>query len=493
MNIFKKKLTKDVDKRNRSLKKASVISTIIFLVVILTFNILFDRILGSSLKWDWSTGEQYTIGEVSQGILSNMTADVQIIGLFDQQSDQYFQKIQLLLEDYSQKSNSRITVRYVDPDKNPGILTEVDPDDYLKLKANSFVVYCPSTKKAKAVIDSDIFDIQYDPQTYQQYIAGVTAEQSFTGAIKYVQSETTPAVYFTAGHDEIDYTTVYSSLVSVMQNNNFEVKSLNMFGLDKIPDDCATLIMAAPAKDINAAEREVINTYLKGGGGLMVIASYSNSEYPELNKLLADFNLEVSNNKIREGDVDHQFNNDAYTLRAIAPVSKLTEQAYDGVTLMDNVRGMNILANAKEYVETAPILTTSDKGVAETKADPDVSSTPGTQNIAVISEYFGAMESSTSKSAKVMLVGSSSIFSDSILQSFGDQIYNIYIFYYGLNWLSASDMSNDVLIEAKAPVTYALSTGTQSSYNFTAILVMIILPLALLLAALLVYRKRKHL
>ena len=493
MNIFKKKLSKDVDKRNRSLKKASIISTIVFLVVVLTFNILFDKLFGSTLKWDLSTGEQYTIGEVSKGILSNMTSDIQIIGLFDQQNDQYYQKIQLLLEDYSQESNGRITVRYVDPDKNPSILTEVDPKDYLKLAANSFVVYCPATKKAKAVINSDIFDIQYDSTTYQQYIAGVTAEQSFTGAIKYVQSETTPAIYFTAGHDELDYTTEYSTLVSVMQNNNFEVKSLNMFGLDKIPDDCSTLIMAAPTKDITTAEREVISTYLRGGGGLMFISSYSNSEFPELNKLLADFNLEISNNKIREGDIDHQFNNDAYTLRAIAPVSKLTEKAIDGVTLMDNVRGMNILANAKDYVETAPILTTSVKGVAETKADSALSSTPGTQNIAVISEYFGAMETSTSKSAKVMLIGSSSIFSDSILQNYGNQIYNIYIFYYGLNWLSASDVSNNVLIDAKTPVNYSLSAGTQSSYNFTAILVMIILPLALLLAALLVYRKRKNL
>jgi ABC-2 type transport system permease protein len=490
----KGKKGKGVDRRNRSLKRLSVTSTILFLVVILAFNVLFDKLLGSTLKWDWSTGQQYTIGETSQGLLKSMTSDIQIIGLFNKETDTSFKNIQLMLEDYVKKSNGRITVRYVDPDKYPSILTEIDPEGLLGLTAGTFAVYSKATGKAKKISEAEIFDYQYDSNSGQYYLNGVIAEESFTGAIKYVQSEITPVLYFTTGHDEMDYATAFSVLVTNMKNNNFLVKSLELFNLDKIPADCAALIMAAPAKDVTTSESNMMSAYLQGGGSLMVIAGYSNAEFPILNKLLADFNLEISNNKIREGDIGHQYQNDAYKLRAIAPAGKLTTEAIDGFTLMDNVRGMNILSNAKEWITTEAVLTSSAQGVAETKGDVGQSSVPGTQNAAVLSENKGWYDGTkVTQTAKVVLIGSSGIFSDTILQSYGNNIYNFAVFYYSIQWLSNSNAAGDLLIEAKAPVSYNLTSGTQTDYNFTAVLVMIILPVLLLAAALLVYRKRKHL
>ncbi len=482
-----------VDKRARSLKTISITSTILFIVIVLVFNIVFDKLLGSVLKWDWTTGGQYTIGDVSKEILGSMTKDVQIIGLFDKNADSKYTSIQPMLEEYAQKSNNRITVRYVDPVKTPGILTEVDPQGYLDPQADTFVVYCPATKKAKNVTYNDIFDIQYDQTTYESSLKGVTAEQSITGAIKYVQSETTPCIYFTSGHNEMDYTTDYSLLVTIMQNNNYEVKKLDTFGLDKIPADCSTLVIASPEKDISTSERKVISAYLQAGGGLMVISDYDKNEFPELNILLQDYNLEISNNKIREGDKDHRLNDDPYTIRAIAPESTLSSQEVDGFTLVDNVRGMNELKNTKEWIKVEPILTTTDKGIAETKGNTSQSSAAGTQNIGLISENSGFVNGTTvTKSAKIMLVGSSSIFNDSILKS-SSQLYNVYLFYYGLQWLTNASEGDNLYIEAKTPTSYTITAGSTSVNVFTAVVVMLILPGALLLAALFVYRKRKHL
>ena len=328
MSIFKKaqpvspaapgpgKKGKGVDKRNSSLKRLSIVSTILFLVVVLAVNILFDNLLGDAAKWDWSATQQYTIGDVSQGIMDNLDKDVQIIGLFDKATDSTYTDVQLLLEDYAQKSGGRVTVSYVDPDTTPSILTDVDPKDYLGLEAGMFVVYCETTGKAKAVTETDIFQYEYDQQTYQQYLTGITAEESFSGAIKYVQSETTPVLYFTSGHDELDYAADYSLLVSTMQNNNYDVEPLGTFGLGKIPEDCAVLIMAEPEKDITQSESNVIGAFLKSGGSLMVIAGFSNTEFPVLNQLLADYNLEISHDKIREGDVNYRFQQQRRVLHA---------------------------------------------------------------------------------------------------------------------------------------------------------------------------------
>jgi hypothetical protein len=65
--------TRRVDKRNRSLKTLSITSTILFMVLLLVFNIVFDSLLGDKLKWDWTPGGQYSIGDVTKEILGGLT------------------------------------------------------------------------------------------------------------------------------------------------------------------------------------------------------------------------------------------------------------------------------------------------------------------------------------------------------------------------------------------------------------------------------------
>ena len=502
MSLFKRKnkpetgksAGKSVDKRNRSLKRVSIVSAILFLAVALVFNIFFDRLLGTTLKWDWSAGEQYSIGEVSQGILDGLETDVRIIGLFDENTDTNFTDIRLLLDDYVRKGNGRVSLTYIDPDTTPGIITELDPDGYMNLQANMFVVHSPSTGKAKAVTQNDIFDYQVDQQTFQRYLAGITAEQSFSGAIKYVQSEVTPVLYFTTGHNELDHNTRYSILVSVMENNNFDVRTLDLFGIDEIPDDCAVIIMAEPVQDITVGEKNLILDYLRSGGSLMVLSGFGNAQFPVLNELLAEFNLEISNDRIREGNVEYRYSNDAYMIRAIAPAGLVTPTAVDGWTLVDNVRKMNVLQNVKSWVTTEPVLTTSSGGIVETLGEVEQSSVPATQNIAVLSENNGWYDGrNVTESAKVMLIGSAGMFDDAILGQFGNNIYNLGVFYYGVQWLSNIDVGGSLRIEAKQPVSYFLTQGTTGAYNFSAVLAFIIIPLGLLAAALFVYRRRKHL
>jgi ABC-2 type transport system permease protein len=488
-----KKGRKAIDKRNKSLKTISITSTLIFLVILLVVNVVFDQLLGDTLKWDWTSNKLYSIGEVSEQILASMTKDVEIIGLFDDQSDTTYKDIQVMLENYTKLSKGRITVRYVDPVKFPSILKEVDPGDFMKPERDTFVVMCKATGKAKNVTEEDIFEYEFDQNTFQQYLTGVTAEQSITGAIKYVLSETTPVVYFTTGHNEADYQSEYSFLAEILKNNNFDVKPLDMFDLEKIPDDCATLIMLAPEKDITTGDATIIQNYLRNGGGMLVLTQFSNSTYPTLNQLLVNYNIEISNNKIREADIDHRYGNDPYTLRAIAPQSDITPTAIDGFTLLDNARGINLLQNTKDWITVTPVLTTSEQGIAETNGDSTQSSSEMTQNLGLICENKGYINGdSVTVSAKVMVLGSSSVFSDAVLQS-SRNIYNAVMFYYGMMWLSNTDASNDLYIEAKVPTSYSISTGTESVKVFTAVFVMVLMPAALLLAALFVYRKRKHL
>jgi hypothetical protein len=156
------------------------------------------------------------------------------------------------------------------------------------------------------------------------------------------------------------------------------------------------------------------------------------------------------------------------TLRANAPASKVTASAVERFTLMDNVRGMNILSNVKEWISTEPVLTTSAQGVIESAGNPVSSSEPGTQTVAVLCENTGFIDTvNVTESAKVMLIGSSSMFSEALLQTYGSNVYNFAIFFYGIQWMSNTNELDDLMIEAKEPVSYNFTAGTQGGYNFS--------------------------
>lgn len=481
-----------VDKRNRNLRNFSVVSTILFVVLVLVVNGVFDALLGDKLKWDWSSGQIYSLGEVSKEIVGDMSAPVEIVGLFGEETATY-SDVRPLVEEYAQLSKGMITVRYVDPDVVPTIVSEVDPEGYLNPEAGTFVVICKETGKGKVLADADLYQSEVDYTTYTQTVTGLTAEESFTGAIKFVQSTDTPVIYFTSGHDEDDYATEYATLSTVLTNNNFEVRALDLLGATEIPTDCTVLIMANPQNDITTGERKLVSDWLQAGHSLMVLSEFNTTSFPELNTLLADYNIELSNNKIREGDLDHQLG-DAYTIRAVAPVNSITTEAIDAYTFLYNARGINQLTNTKEWITVEPLLTTTAEGVAEAGGDVNASSEAGTQNLGLICENTGWVDGSkVTEPARVMVVGDTRAFSETVVQQYGSSIYNVGLFYYSVSWLSGSANADNLYIEAKAPVSYSLTSGNTTTYVVSAAVVMLLIPAALLFMALFVYRKRKHL
>jgi len=219
------------DRRNQTLKLYSVSTTVIFLAILLVFNIVFDQLLGEKLKWDWSSGQMYSLGDVSEAILTDMDQPVTLTALFREEEAATFGYVSILplLREYEEKSGGQLSVRFIDPDRTPSVLKEVDPSGYLGARQGDLVLTCEATGKGKVVRYEDLFQTELDYQTYQTILTGVTAEQSLTGAIQSVLSPVTPTVYFTRGHDEPDYETDYTAITGLLKNNNFAVAALDLF------------------------------------------------------------------------------------------------------------------------------------------------------------------------------------------------------------------------------------------------------------------------
>lgn len=484
------------DRRNQTLKIFSVSMTVIFLAILFVFNIVFDQLLGEKLKWDWSSGQLYSLGDVSEAILTDMDQPVTLTALFREEEAATFgyASILPLLKEYEEKSGGQLTVRFIDPDRTPSVLAEVDPSGYLAAQQGDLVLTCEATGKGKVVRYEDLFQTELDYQTYQTVLTGVTAEQSLTGAIQSVLSPVTPTVYFTRGHDEPNYETDFSAITGLLKNNNFVVAELDLFSGDPVPQDCSVLIMIDPEKDLTGAEVESIDRYLRSGGSLMVMSSHGTQSLPNLNSVLADYDLTLSSDKIREGSPDYRLSDDPYVLRAIAPAGSITQQAIDGYTLADKVRAIDLRSSGKAYIQTEPLLTTSGEGVRETGGDPQASSEPGPQVLAALSTHEGYIDGSTvTDSTRVLVIGSSSVFGDALINQYGSNIYNAGLFFYSIQWLAGSDASDVLYIEAKIPPSYAVATGNATVNGLVAILTILVIPAILFVLALWVYRRRKNL
>lgn len=488
----KKRKSPIIDKRNKNLRLISVSSVVLFVAIVMVFNVVFDSFLGSKLRWDWSQTDLFSVGEVTKALVSDMDKDIKIIGLYNKGTVSSYADIEILLEKYVELSGGKITLQYIDPVKTPSIITQVDPDGLLKPVAQDFVVWCEANKKAKVLGMYDLYKIGYNETTYAQEIQGVTAEQAFSGAIRYTMSAQTPVVYMTKGHGETDYTADFTSMLALIQNNNFLVKDLDMLVSTEIPEDARLVIMLNPTSDINTGDKQRLDAYLKKGRSLLVMTEFGSISFPLLNSLLADYNIEISDNRVREGEKERRYQDDAYVFLADVPAGSIAKEAMNSGTILQNARAITELKNAKEWIVVEPFLQTGASGLIEEKGNPEKTGAAGVATIGLACVNSGFVDgTNVLDPTKILVVGASSFMGDSILTTFGSQVYNLYSFYYGLNWLVDLE-SDDLMITAKELPSYALTGGGNTAFWIATIACIIIIPLGLLITALVVYRKRKN-
>jgi len=141
----------------------------------------------------------------------------------------------------------KVNVKFVDPDKNPDIVKELNKSGTLNPQQNEIIVR--SGDKVKKVTIYDIFQQDYyGPMMFM-------GEQAITGAIKYVTSETIPTVYFIDAHSKRKLESDYTYLQKALENNGYEVKKLDLTRQEKVPEDTTVLFFAPPTQDLSVAER----------------------------------------------------------------------------------------------------------------------------------------------------------------------------------------------------------------------------------------------
>lgn len=486
-----------VDKRNKRLQRTAVLSVVVLLAIVVVVNVILHAVVGNKWQFDWTANKAASLGEVSGQILDENDKDVMITVLAER--DRYaagstyadVSFVPNLLDEYVDQGKGKVELRFVNPIQNPAVLTEMDPNNVHDLRENEIVISNSDFSKVKVLTYQDLLQIQ------EYYVTGYVAEEVITGAIRFVTAEFTPVVYLTKGHGETAVDSGFTVLKMLLEQNNYLVKEFESLTAESVPEDAEMLLMLAPTADLAAGEIKVYMDFLKSGGSLFVMADYATSEMKNLNELLREFNLRITTDRVQENDSNKFFSGDPLSFVAEMPVSKLFSQTnVVNYSVVVNSRFITTADNSKDWIETQPILQTGDQGTRQIAGDEANQSQPAVQTLAMFSENRGFIDgSSVTKPAKVAVFGSAVSFSDNVLLTYMQNAGNYLLANSAMSYMSNLEENADqpLLIQPKEIVSYSISPQSQGSTQIASIFFMVVLPLALGVVALMVYRRRKSL
>jgi ABC-type uncharacterized transport system involved in gliding motility auxiliary subunit len=227
--------------------------------------------LTNAQRWDWSGMQYFALSEKTINLLSELEQSVEVTVLF-QKEHKLYMDVENLLEEYRYQSRN-INVEWVDPARDLA-RTEKLVEKYGLTEAQ--VVVFDIDGKYKVVHEVDIADYQMLQGRREPTISAFKGEQAFSSAVQGLVQGETPAVYFLVGHGErsvteYDQISGYSSIGTLIFNDNLEIKELMLSADNPIPDDAAALIIAGPSKVMSTTEAEMVEDYLNRSGRVMIL------------------------------------------------------------------------------------------------------------------------------------------------------------------------------------------------------------------------------
>jgi len=243
-----------------------VLYTAAVVAIVVLANWFVDR---HNRRWDLTPDQKYSLSPQTTKLLKELKRDITIFA-FDQERPPRGRRD--LLDNYSALT-PRVTLRYVDPDRQPSL-------------ARQFAVRNYGTIIVAAG------DRHFEAQS--------ATEEGVTNAIvRVLKGQKT--IYFIQGHGERDLESSeragYDRIKKQLDNENYQVKTLVLLQKMEIPADCSLLVIAGPRNDYLPPEVETMRKYLTGGGRAMFLLDPS-VELMNLTKLLADWNVTVRNDLV---------------------------------------------------------------------------------------------------------------------------------------------------------------------------------------------------
>lgn len=330
-------------------------------------------------KIDVTENKIYTLSDASKDAISKIDQEIKLYAYGFEENSNFID----LLKQYN-KVNNKITYE---------ILTEETNYDMVKKYelSEGYVSVILKSGETEKIVSSQEFTT-YDYTTYEKID---TTEQVMTNSILALTEENKPKVYFVEGHSEFSSSEL-GVLNGYLQNEAFEIETLNIASKGSIPEDCDVLAIMSPNKDFFESEVTAIKEYINKGGKIYFSMDTMSKEasFPNIQAILDEYGVSVENGYVLEMASNQSISQYPYIfMPQVSASHKITSDISTDsyMWLMYSARlqykSDEELENLK--VEKENLLSTSDEAMFVTDLSADINSAKssaqtGTSEIAAI-------------------------------------------------------------------------------------------------------------
>lgn len=437
---------------------------LVVLAVITVANVLGDRY---NKTYDSTTNKRYSLSEQTAKIVKGLK-EIATIYYFDRPTG--FSHAKDTLDQYANLS-PKVQVKYVDGEKDPFTAREFGVKT-----AGTAVVQIGSRKEE----------------------ANALTEEGITGAfIRDLKSNTRTICFVTgSGEHQIDDTTAdgYSRFKDLLGKDSYETKSINLLTKAEVPSECTVVVIGGPKSDYQQPEVDAITKYIENGGRAMFL----------LNPPLKMGRMEIADNdalsKVIEGWGVTPGKDLILDLNPIGQIAGLGYQdalvtRYDSHEIVNPMKGTatafpysrSLEVKNGDKTSVDKLFETSETSLATEKLDTprinadDPKNKKGPLTLAAAGSYRTGKENNQ---GRFVVVGSSDWVANGFIPFNGNRDLALN----AVNWLASDEEL--ISIRPKDRDDRRI-TMTQSQLNWLGLTSLGILPLAVVIAGVTVWWRRR--
>lgn len=511
-----------INKKTLKLGVLATALTAVFVAAVIVVNliatVLVDRF---DLRVDLTGEKIFTMTDTTKGYLTDMKTGVDIYVMLDeiyftQSSDAAYKHVKYLLDQYELNANGNVSVTYDQQLINDSSF--INKFDYISVAASDVVVVSRQQPEDGTITNYRKFSLDdcFTTTTYSSYTYDISkVENNLTSSILYLNQDETTTVAFTAGHDEPDLNEEATSLI---KSNIYSTSTVNLAMLASLDDgtsaaetlaDISVLVIYCPVKDFSADELDMLDLYMENSEqldkGLMVFYDPTTPHLPNLEEFLAEWGVTIEDGIVY--DSERNYLRSATVPRVMIPSEASTDAKIIGSELYDEVSNakVNLCAPLARPLSVRPGFTLEEGGqnnvvtykvlssfntsaVMQTStSEASDSDVKGMYPVATMSVKTRILENQQHTST-VFVCGSGSLVDSTMLT---DSIFcNDRYFVEILNYLAHRETG---VVVSAANVTTATLNATETQIRILQILFQFLLPLAALVAGIVIYVRRRHL
>lgn len=407
----------------------AVVQVILAILILAAINYIAMR---NYKRIDLTQNRAYTLSSETNAYLKELDVPIDVVVTLSEQSKD--QGIQQILNDvkgilqeyeYATRSNgeNRVEVEYLNVYQQTRRARELGIE-------NPNVIIFKNDSRTLEIPIQELYLMQNNE--VRQFLG----ENVFTRSILELSDKSQPTAYFTVGHGEKNLTSVdprsgASRLADELKSRNIRTQTLDLSGIEHIPEDADLVFIAGPITSFLPQEQERLRNYLKRRSG-RVIALLEPGKRHGLDDLFYDWGILTDDVVVVERDLKSLVSGGDMMIKRFAP-HPITRELLNNNLYMITDRARSVREDPGRPSDDSLIVTelmaSSEKNswgeknynaLATAQFNPELD-IPGPIRIASLSER--KVDSSLGiniPGGKLIVIGSSSFVSNNRIQASGN-------------------------------------------------------------------------